>query len=113
METIADRIRYRRIELNLTQDELAKKLGYKHKTSITKIETGKQMLTQSKIAAISKALQTTPKWILGWEDELLEQPEKEKLTVGYDELSADGKKMLMNYLTYLLQSEHLSQPQDG
>lgn len=66
--SIGDRIRARRIELNMTQDELAQKLGYKSRTSINKIELGNHNLTQSKIKAIADALETTPSYIMGWED---------------------------------------------
>ncbi len=64
---IGERIRYRREQLELTQEELARKIGYKSKTSINKIELGIQNLKQSKIKAIADALQTTPGYIMGWE----------------------------------------------
>ena len=35
---IGERIKLRREELNLSQDELAKKVGYKSRSSINKIE---------------------------------------------------------------------------
>lgn len=47
-ETIGSRIRERRIALEMTQDDLAKLLGYKHRTSINKIELDERNLTQSK-----------------------------------------------------------------
>lgn len=53
----------------MTQDELAKKLGYKSKTSINKIEQNWRNLTQSKIKAIADALDTTPMWIMGWQND--------------------------------------------
>lgn len=65
---IRDRIRNRRLALNMTQEELAKKLGYKSKGSITKIESGYQNLTQPKIEAMAKALDTSPAYLMGWED---------------------------------------------
>ena len=65
---IGDRIKNRRLELNMTQDELAKKLGYKTRGSVTKIECGYQNLTQPKIVAMAKALDTTPAYLMGWED---------------------------------------------
>lgn len=67
--TIGDRIKARREQLNLSQGELAAKLGYKSRSSINKIELGMQNLTQSKIKAIADALDTTPAYIMGWEDE--------------------------------------------
>ena len=73
MDTISSRIRARREELGLSQEDLAKRLGYKSRSSINKIEMGCQSLTQSKIKAIADALQTTPSYIMGWEEEPLPQ----------------------------------------
>ena len=66
--TIGERIKARREELGLTQQELAEKLGYKSKSSINKIELNIQNLTQSKIKSIAIALETTPSYIMGWND---------------------------------------------
>ena len=55
--TIGDRIRTRREELGLTQKELAERLGYKTKSSITKIEAGDNNLPITKVAKIAKALE--------------------------------------------------------
>ena len=41
MSEIYDRIKQRRLELGLTVEELAQKMGYKDKSSISKIENGK------------------------------------------------------------------------
>lgn len=53
---IGDKIKQRRLELGLTQEELAKKLGYKHKSSINKIELNQNDIRQSKVAAFAVAL---------------------------------------------------------
>lgn len=66
--TVGERIRNRRIELELTQEELAHKLGYKSKASINKIELGIQDLPQKKIAEVAKALETTPSDLMGWNE---------------------------------------------
>lgn len=63
---IGDRIKYRREQLGLSQDELARRLGYKSRSSINKIEKDASGLPQTKIAAIANALQTTPSYIMGW-----------------------------------------------
>ena len=52
MSTIYERIRARRIELGLTVEELAKKMGYKDKSSISKIENGKADIPQSKVCLL-------------------------------------------------------------
>lgn len=63
---IGNRIKQRRIELDMSQEELAHRIGYKSKSSINKIELGIQGLTQSKIKVIADALSTTPDYIMGW-----------------------------------------------
>lgn len=78
MSTIGSRIRNRREELGLSQDELGKRLGYKSRSSINKIELDQRNLTQSKIKAIAEALETTPAYIMGW-DEPDQKLDKENL----------------------------------
>lgn len=68
MSTIGSRIRNRREELGLSQDELGKRLGYKSRSSINKIELDQRSLTQSKIKTIADALETTPSYIMGWNE---------------------------------------------
>lgn len=59
------RIKLRRTELNMSQEELAFKLGYKSRSSINKIEMGDNDIPQSKILAFANALDTTPSYLLG------------------------------------------------
>lgn len=59
-------IKNRRLELGMTQSELAKKMGYSEKSMISKIESGKVDLPQSKIVDFAKALNTTPSALMGW-----------------------------------------------
>jgi transcriptional regulator with XRE-family HTH domain len=64
---IGKRIKQRRNELGITQSELARRMGYKHKSSINKIELGKNDVSQSKIIRFAEALNTTPAYLMGWE----------------------------------------------
>lgn len=66
---IGERIRERREELGLSQEELAIKLGYKSRSTINKIESGINDITQSKVAEFAKALNTTPAYLMGWEED--------------------------------------------
>lgn len=75
--TIGERIKLRREELGITQEELAQMLGYKSRSSINKIELGGNELTQRKIKAIALALKTTPAYIMGWTDEWEEKYNKD------------------------------------
>ncbi len=63
------RIKLKRKEKNLSQEELAKLTGYKDRTSISKIEKGQVDLSHSKIVEFANALNTTPTYLMGWEDE--------------------------------------------
>lgn len=69
MQTIGDRIRSLREALGMSQDELARKLGYQSRSSINKIESDARNLTQSKIKAIADALGVSPGYIMGWDDD--------------------------------------------
>ena len=67
MLEIYKRIRARREELGISQEELAKRMGYRSRSSINKIEKGENDIPQSKIVAFAKALRTTPEALMGWE----------------------------------------------
>jgi len=74
---IGNRIKAIRESLEMSQEELAHKIGYKSKSSINKIELGIQGLTQSKIKAIADALHTTPSEIMGWDEEPIQEQQPE------------------------------------
>lgn len=61
-----ENIRARRIALNMTQQELAEKMGYKSTSTIAKIEAGKNDIPQAKISAFANALNTTPIDLMGF-----------------------------------------------
>ena len=65
--TIGERIRDRRIELGMTQDELAQKVGYKSRSSVNKIESSRS-LPLSKVQKMADALDTSPSFLMGWDD---------------------------------------------
>lgn len=62
------RIKKRREELKLTQQELALKLGYKSRSSINKIEIGENDIPFSKLSKIANALDTSVSELMGWDD---------------------------------------------
>ena len=69
MSEIYRRIRERRLELGLTVEDLAKKMGYKDKSSISKIENGKADIPQSKVVAFARALETSTAYLMGIDEE--------------------------------------------
>lgn len=82
MSTVGNRILQRRKELDLTQEELARRMGYKSKSTINKIEMGINDIPQSKIMRFSEVLATTPSFLMGWDEEEENSPEEPKLTEG-------------------------------
>lgn len=72
---IGNKVRQRREELGLSQDELARRCGYKSRSSINKIELNINDVTQSKILVLAKALETDPMWLLKEDVETFDTPE--------------------------------------
>ena len=68
MADIGKRIKARREQLNITQEELANKLGYKNKSTIAKIENGTNDIVQSKVKEFAFALETTIAYLMDWEE---------------------------------------------
>lgn len=66
---IGERIRRRRVDLGMSQEELARKCGYSSRVSISKIESDSRGLPIDKVELIAKALKVTPAYLMGWEDE--------------------------------------------
>lgn len=61
----------------MTQDELAQRLGYKSRSSVNKIELNQRNLPQAQIKAIADILETTPSYIMGWDEEKSEKNQGE------------------------------------
>ena len=74
MLKLYENIKNRRLELGLTQSQLAEKLGYADKSMIAKIEKGQVDLPQSKIVAFAEALYMDPSDLMGFEGGDNKQP---------------------------------------
>ncbi len=66
--TIYDRIKKLREQQGMSQQVLAEKVGFKTASAINKIELGLRDINQTKIIAFAKALNTTPTFLMGWEE---------------------------------------------
>lgn len=82
MATVGDNILRARKRLGMTQEELAKRMGYKSKSTINKIEMGINDIPQSKIVRFAEVLGTTPADLMGWDDEKNVPFDKVELTEG-------------------------------
>lgn len=81
--TLGEKVKLKREELNLSQEELAEKMNYKSKTSIHKIEVGITDLPLSKVKELAAVLKTTPAYLMGWETK------KEKENINIDTVTTD------------------------
>ncbi len=108
MNSIGLRIKQRREELGLSQDELAKKIGYKSRSSINKIELDQNNLTQTKIKIIADALNTTPGYIMGWENQ-----NSNNVLIELNKLTDSEKRLLTDFRTLSKQGqEYILQTMD-
>lgn len=65
---LGEKVKKRRLELNLTQEELAKKMGYSSRVSINKIELGRPV-SQKIIARLAETLDVSIPYLMGWDEE--------------------------------------------
>ncbi len=93
--TFGERILKKRLNMGLTQDELAQIVGYKSRSTIAKIEAGERDVPQSMIIALAKALKTTPTYLMGWEDD----DKKNNKVNSFDKfkISSHEKKLILSY----------------
>lgn len=94
----AERIKQRRKELGLSQEDLALKLNV-DRTTVAKWESGNNNLKQSKVKEIAKALNCSPVWLVG-----LDSGEELILEIERQMENADIKALtrIKAYADYLL-----------
>ena len=74
---LADRIKYKRNQLGKTLEEVGQKVGVT-KATIQRYENGNiQNIPSDKIELLASALNTTPAYLMGWEDD--KDKEKDKI----------------------------------
>lgn len=108
---IIQRLQQRRKELGLSYQELSERTGLS-KSTLQRYETGDIMnIPLSKIDILAKALQISPKYIMGWQDNLnpltisfsLTIKEKE-IIKEYRSLNEEGKEKIIDYIDDLVTS---------
>lgn len=114
--TIGDRIKQRRIELGMTQEDLALKLGYKSRSSVNKVELASDV-TLKTIRAYAKALDVDAAYLMGWDKQpqgnlayidteaianLMLNPTNKELILVINKMDAGEKKELLDYANYLI-----------
>jgi transcriptional regulator with XRE-family HTH domain len=97
--TIYERIKFLREKLNMSQQELALKVGYQDKSAVSKVERGERDITQTMVAKYATALHTTPSYLMGWEEEKppvneLSEDERRLIEI-YRKISPEAGEMLL------------------
>lgn len=66
--TIGERIRQKRTELGMSQEDLARKMGYQTRNAIYQFEQ-KDNMKLSLVEKFATALDTTPAYLMGWDSD--------------------------------------------
>ena len=103
--TIGDRIRNKRIELQLSQSDLAVRANYSDKTRISKIENSGNDISMKQVRRLADALGVSSAYLMGWEDSSVDnfvlQDKASELFSIYEGLSPEKKASFEAYLKFL------------
>lgn len=107
--TTGDRIRQLRLEHQMTQEELGARVGVQ-KAAIYKYENGLVVnLKRSTIEKLAAALETTPTYLMGMEDDTLYTatitsltPRQSALLTSFDQLNDEGQDKAVEYVEDLV-----------
>ena len=116
---IGKRIKERRLEMKMSQRDLAAKLGYSDHTTVTRIEADKVDLSQSRLKQFAMVLDVSVGYLMGWEENpeeagtlaaaAISDPRIKKLVSDYMSLSEEDKNIITS-LTESLVTKRKSQP---
>lgn len=107
------RIMERRVELNISQLELAKRLGYSSRSSVSRVERGTLPLSKQAVSKWAVALQTTPEYLLHQADSVdgavVEKTEYdsdvENLVKLYSKMNKKERALLLDFANALLKNK--------
>ncbi|MBR5355491.1 MAG: helix-turn-helix transcriptional regulator [Lachnospiraceae bacterium] len=100
-----ERIRIRREEIGMTQEELAEHLGYKHKTSVSKIEKGLASVPSSKVVIIANALKVSVRYLMGDSSNEYDKKNYDEFRGILSQLTPDNFEMLKDQAQVLLKHQ--------
>lgn len=111
--TLGDRIKKQRELINISQTELAEKIGISKQTLYKYENNIVTNIPSDKIELIAKALDTTPSYLMGWEHSAsitlynvhCETADESELILSFRKLSDIGKQKATTYLENLLTLE--------
>lgn len=124
---INERIKLCRENMNMSQEELAQKMGYKSKSTISKIESGLRDVKQSKVIEFAKVLNTTTSYLMGWEESNSSTPPAPKTIndidfTGIERIAAEHRgenftqeelKFIQDTIDFVVAKKQKSNKKDG
>lgn len=89
--TVGERIKNRRLELGMSLEDLAQKLG-KNKSTIFRYENGDiTKMPISFMRPLAQALNTTPEFLMGWDDEEIKKVSQQ--VIAFTQYEEDKKSI--------------------
>lgn len=111
-ETIYERIKRLRLERNMTQADLAKKIGYAGKDMISRVESGKVDISRSRLIQFADALGVSPIYLFNGSESIEEigKPlppisEDDVLLDRFHRLDNEDKARIKERIEILLESD--------
>lgn len=107
--TFGEKMRMLRLQQKLTLEEVGERVGV-GKSTVRKWESGQiANMRRDKIALVAKALNTTPSYLMGWDQDETElapksEPEQEELIRLFVGLPADVQKQVLDLVRTLAEA---------
>ena len=92
------RVKLLRIKKRMTQQELADRMGYTSKTTITKIEAGTTGVVKDRLQGLAEVLGTTTQYLLTGEDEPAETQEVAEIM---RKANDSDRKQILSFARYI------------
>lgn len=122
MLKLYENIKKRRIQLNISQQELAELVGYRGRSMVSQIESGNVDLPLSMIKRFADALKCSPAYLMGWMEENVNASEEfqrfyeehkdelpSRLAAYFDifaKLSPESQDKVIDYMNYQIEKEN-------
>lgn len=122
MLKLYENIKKRRIQLNISQQELAELVGYRGRSMVSQIEAGNVDLPLSMIKRFADALKCSPAYLMGWMEENVNASEEfqrfyeahkdelpSHLAAYFDifaKLSPESQDKVIDYMNYQIEKEN-------
>lgn len=112
LRKVGQRIKTERKMQNLSQQELAEKVGYADKGLISRIESGSLNLSMDKLIKIADALHVDVTELLMDSEPAEKKVEKDVILYDVSDISQEGQKRIKEYID-TIRSAELWQKQNG